>query len=115
LELLDSPQENNYNEQDIINNYAVFLVNCLMYNRADEIKKENFIGKSVQIRGWVYRLRKQKDRNFVLVRDDRGGVIQCVSKSKIGSDLTIESSVEIIVVVFKDEIAKEGGNKEKYH
>ena len=49
-----------------------------MYYRADEIKKENFIGKSVQIRGWVYRIRKQKDKNFVLVRDDRGGVIQCV-------------------------------------
>jgi asparaginyl-tRNA synthetase len=80
-----------------------------MYHRADEIKKENFIGKSVQIRGWVYRLRKQKDKNFVLVRDDRGGVIQCVSKSNLGSDLTIESSVEVRGVVFKDERAKEGG------
>jgi asparaginyl-tRNA synthetase len=109
LELLDSPHEDNYNEQDIINNYAVFLVKCLMYHRADEIKKENFIGKLVQIRGWVYRLRKQKDKNFVLVRDDRGGVIQCVSKSNLGSDLTIESSVEIRGVVFKDERAKEGG------
>jgi asparaginyl-tRNA synthetase len=107
--LVDCPQQNNYNEQDIINNYAVFLVKCLMYYRADEIKKENLIGKSVQIRGWVYRLRKQKDKNFVLVRDDRGGIIQCVSKSNLGSELTIESSVEIKGVVFKDERAKEGG------
>jgi asparaginyl-tRNA synthetase len=80
-----------------------------MYHRADEIKKESFIGKSVQLRGWVYRLRKQKDKNFVLIRDDRGGVIQCVSSSNVGSDLTIESSVEIKGTVFKDERAKEGG------
>jgi asparaginyl-tRNA synthetase len=82
---------------------------CIMYYRADEIKKENFVGKSVQIRGWVHRLRKQKDKNFVLVRDDRGGVIQCVSKSNLGTDLTIEASLEIKGVVFKDERAKEGG------
>lgn len=80
-----------------------------MYYRAGEIKKENFVGKSVQIRGWVNRLRKQKEKNFVLVRDDRGDVIQCVSNSNLGSDLTIEASVEIKGVVFKDERAKEGG------
>lgn len=80
-----------------------------MYYRAEEIKKENFVGKSVQVRGWVHRLRKQKDKNFVLVRDDRGDVIQCVSNSILGSDLTIEASVEIKGVVFKDERAKEGG------
>lgn len=80
-----------------------------MYYRAEEIKKENFVGKSVQVRGWVHRLRKQKDKNFVLVRDDRGDVIQCVSNSSLGSDLTVEASVEIKGVVFKDERAKEGG------
>lgn len=80
-----------------------------MYYRADEIKNEGFIGKSVQLRGWVYRLRKQKDKNFVLIRDDRGGVIQCVFSSNLGSDLTIESAIEIIGTVYKDQRAKEGG------
>jgi asparaginyl-tRNA synthetase len=80
-----------------------------MHYRADEIKNESFIGKSVQLRGWVYRLRKQKDKNFVLIRDDRGGVIQCVFSSYIGSELTIESSVEVSGTVFKDDRAKEGG------
>ncbi len=80
-----------------------------MHYRADEIKNDSFIGKSVQLRGWVYRLRKQKDKNFVLIRDDRGGVVQCVFSSNIGSDLTIESSIEVRGTVFKDDRAKEGG------
>ena len=47
--------------------------------RTSEVKSSNYVGKGVyRIRGWVYRLRKQKENAFVLVRDDRGGVIQCV-------------------------------------
>ena len=46
--------------------------------RANEIKNSNYVGKEVTIRGWVYRLRKQKENAFVLIRDDRGGVIQSV-------------------------------------
>ena len=80
-----------------------------MYYRANDIKHDDFIGKSIRLRGWVYRIRKQKDKNFVLIRDDRGGVIQCVFPSHVGSDLTIESSLEVIGTVLKDERAKEGG------
>ena len=80
-----------------------------MYYRANDIKHDDFIGKSIRLRGWVYRIRKQKDKNFVLIRDDRGGVIQCVFPSNIGSDLTIESSLEVKGTVLKDERAKEGG------
>ena len=46
-----------------------------MYVRADDIKSIDYIGKEVTIRGWVYRLRKQKENTFVLIRDDRGGII----------------------------------------
>lgn len=80
-----------------------------MYYRANDIKHDDFIGKTIWLRGWVYRIRKQKDKNFVLIRDDRGGVIQCVFPSNIGSDLTIESSLEVKGTVLKDERAKEGG------
>ena len=80
-----------------------------MYYRANDIKHDDFIGKTIRLRGWVYRIRKQKDKNFVLIRDDRGGVIQCVFPSNIGSDLTIESSLEVKGTVLKDERAKEGG------
>lgn len=80
-----------------------------MYYRANDIKQNDFIGKSIRLRGWVYRIRKQKDKNFVLIRDDRGGVIQCVFPSNVGSDLTIESSLEVKGTVLKDERAKEGG------
>ena len=80
-----------------------------MYYRANDIKHDDFIGKTIWLRGWVYRIRKQKDKNFVLIRDDRGGVIQCVFPSNIGSDLTIESSLEVKGTVLKDVRAKEGG------
>ena len=40
--------------------------------RTSEVKSSNYVGKEVMIRGWVYRLRKQKENAFVLVRDDEG-------------------------------------------
>ncbi|HYZ94846.1 MAG TPA: asparagine--tRNA ligase, partial [Nitrososphaeraceae archaeon] len=64
--------------------------------RADALKSADYIGKSVAIRGWVYRLRKQKENTFLIVRDDRGGVIQSVLRTSIvPANLTIESSVQI--------------------
>ena len=35
-------------------------------------------GKVVQLRGWVHRIRKQKDRIFIIIRDSTG-IIQAVS------------------------------------
>ena len=61
------------------------------------------------IRGWVYRLRKQKENAFVLVRDDRGGVIQCIFPVEKAARLTIESSIEVTGVVTQDARAPEGG------
>jgi asparaginyl-tRNA synthetase len=81
----------------------------LKYHRINEIKKDEFLGKEVRLRGWVYRLRKQKDKAFIILRDDRGGIIQCVLPSSSVTDLTIESSLEVGGTLFKDERAKEGG------
>lgn len=78
--------------------------------RAAELKSVDHIGKSVTIRGWVYRLRKQKENTFVIVRDDRGGIIQSVfPTNNVPADLTIESSVQVTGVLRKDERAPEGG------
>ena len=81
----------------------------MKYHRINEIKKDEFLGKEVRIRGWVYRLRIQKDKAFVIIRDDRGGIIQCVLPSTSVHELTIESSLEVQGILFKDERAKEGG------
>jgi asparaginyl-tRNA synthetase len=61
------------------------------------------------IRGWVYRLRKQKENAFMLLRDDRGGVIQCIFPVEKATQLTIESSVEVTGIVSQDARAPEGG------
>jgi asparaginyl-tRNA synthetase len=78
--------------------------------RADALKSADYIGKNVTIRGWVYRLRKQKENTFLIVRDDRGGVIQSVLPTSIvPANLTIESSVQITGVLNRDKRAPEGG------
>jgi len=88
----------------------VSVVNTqLKYHRISEIKKDEFLGKEIRVRGWVYRVRKQKDKAFIIIRDDRGGIIQCVLPSTSVPEITIESSLEIQGILFKDERAKEGG------
>ncbi|MEO9320644.1 MAG: asparagine--tRNA ligase [Nitrososphaera sp.] len=77
--------------------------------RAGEIKSPQFEGREVTVRGWVHRLRKQKENTFVLVRDDRGGIIQCVFPTDKASQLTIESSVQVTGVLARDPRAPEGG------
>lgn len=77
--------------------------------RTSQIKSPDYVGKEVTIRGWVYRLRKQKENAFVLVRDDRGGVVQCIFSADRVAGLTIESSVEVTGVVSQDARAPEGG------
>jgi asparaginyl-tRNA synthetase len=80
-----------------------------MLLRTSQAKSPVHVGKEVTVRGWVYRLRKQKENAFVLVRDDRGGVIQCVISADKVASLTIESSIEITGVVSQDARAPEGG------
>jgi asparaginyl-tRNA synthetase len=88
----------------------VSVVNTqLKYQRISELKKDGFLGKEIRVRGWVYRVRKQKDKAFIIIRDDRGGIIQCVVPSTSIPEITIESSLEIQGILFKDERAKEGG------
>ena len=78
-------------------------------SRISEIKASEFVGKDVTVRGWVHRLRKQKENTFVLIRDDRGGVIQSVFSAEAVGDLTIESSVQVSGRLAQDARAPEGG------
>lgn len=77
--------------------------------RIGEIKSIDYVGKEVTICGWVYRLRRQKGNTFILLRDDRGSIIQCVFPSYRIDDLTRESSVQITGTVKQDARAPEGG------
>lgn len=83
--------------------------------RCNEIKNSDFVGKEVRVRGWVYRLRKQKENTFILIRDDRGGIIQAILPTSKSSILTIESSIEIIGVLQQDSRAPEGGYEIRGH
>ncbi len=57
----------------------------------------------VNIRGWVHRLRKQKDNIFLTLRDSTG-LIQCILPRNEGYDnVTIESSVELFGKVKVDD------------
>jgi asparaginyl-tRNA synthetase len=80
-----------------------------MYMRSNNIKSPDYVGKQVTIRGWVHRLRKQKDNTFILIRDDRGGIIQIVIPTEKAVDLTIESSIEVMGTLRQDSRAPEGG------
>ncbi|MFY9873990.1 MAG: OB-fold nucleic acid binding domain-containing protein, partial [Candidatus Nitrosopolaris sp.] len=77
--------------------------------RSNNIKSPDYVGKQVTIRGWVHRLRKQKDNTFILIRDDRGGIIQIVIPTEKAVDLTIESSIEVMGTLRQDSRAPEGG------
>jgi asparaginyl-tRNA synthetase len=77
--------------------------------RANDIKTPDHVGQEITIRGWVHRLRKQKENTFLLIRDDRGGVIQCVFPTQKVAHITIESSVEVSGILRADNRAPEGG------
>ncbi|HYT46750.1 MAG TPA: OB-fold nucleic acid binding domain-containing protein, partial [Methylomirabilota bacterium] len=81
----------------------------MIHLRCNDVKYTEYIGKEVTIRGWVHRLRKQKENTFMLIRDDRGGVIQCILSSEKALTLTIESCIEVMGKVRQDSRAPEGG------
>ncbi len=80
-----------------------------MFKRIADLRTEDSIGKTILLRGWIHRLRKQKEKTFIILRDDRGDIIQAICPSKLCEDLTIESSIEIRGKLEKDPRAVEGG------
>ena len=84
-----------------------------MSRRISEVRMESTVGQTVVLRGWIHRLRKQKEKAFIILRDDRGDIIQAVSPSNLTENLTIESSVEITGRLERDDRAIEGGYEVK--
>jgi asparaginyl-tRNA synthetase len=76
---------------------------------------DNFLEKTVSIRGWVYRIRSSGKITFVVMRDS-SGIIQCIASSKnLGeqemkdlSSLTVESSLELSGTLHKEPRAVTG-------
>lgn len=81
----------------------------IMIKRIHDIKNDITVDSIVCIRGWVHRIRKLKEKSFIIIRDDRGDVIQAVCPSNLAENLTIESSVEVKGRLVKDPRAIEGG------
>jgi asparaginyl-tRNA synthetase len=71
-----------------------------------------FVGRSLEIRGWVYRKRESKGVIFLIIRDAEG-IVQCVVKKNSkefekAKKLTIESSVIIKGKVYKEKRSPSG-------
>jgi asparaginyl-tRNA synthetase len=80
-----------------------------LFKRISDLKTDDNIGKTVILKGWVHRLRKQKEKTFIILRDDRGDIIQAICPSKLCENLTVESSIEITGILNKDSRAPDGG------
>lgn len=80
-----------------------------------EILTGKFNGKSVSIRGWVYRIRSSGKITFIVIRDSTG-IVQCVARSEDLENnlyeqlknLTIESSLSLEGAVSEDKRAVTG-------
>ena len=74
---------------------------------------EKTFGKkgTVKVRGWIHRIRKMKDKVFIVLRDS-SDVIQCVVKDpnmvKAADELLVESSLEIEGKIYKEGRAPTG-------
>ena len=89
------------------------LETVLMYQRIDELPK--FVGKKVELRGWVYNKRSSGKIKFLLLRDGTG-LCQCIyfkgeceqQALDLFPDLTQETAVKITGVV-REEARSPGG------
>jgi asparaginyl-tRNA synthetase len=74
----------------------------------EALKKKS--GK-VAVRGWIYRIRKMKDKIFIVMRDS-SEIVQCVAKTpklvKEADELLMESSLELEGTLNKDKRAPNG-------
>jgi asparaginyl-tRNA synthetase len=85
----------------------------ILFERIADLKIDKNVGKNITLRGWIHRLRKQKEKTFIILRDDRGDIIQIVCPSNICKELTIESSIEITGILNKDKRAPSDGYEVK--
>ncbi|MBW3021767.1 asparagine--tRNA ligase, partial [Candidatus Woesearchaeota archaeon] len=82
------------------------------FSKIEDVLSKKQEGKTVKIRGWVYRKREMKDKIFLVIRDT-SDIIQAVidSKSESWQDaqkITVESSVELEGIIHEDKRAPTG-------
>src|SRR3990172_8710415 len=79
-----------------------------MFSPISDVLSGKFTDKVISLRGWVYRRREQKEVVFLVLRDS-SGVIQVTCKGlKEAEKATIESSIEVVGTVKRDERAPDG-------
>jgi len=86
-----------------------------MFHPIDKILSDEYIGKEVWLRGWIYRKRRVGKLIFIVLRDS-SNIIQCViERNKIGTEkfklldkVGVESSLTLKGVVKKEERAPTG-------
>jgi len=89
-----------------------------MYKHISDVLKQSEDGKLASLRGWAYRVRKQKKFVFIILRDSTG-LIQCIIKAdskgkeavkafKEAEKVTTESSIQLRGIVKKDARAPTG-------
>ncbi len=76
--------------------YNGFMVNNMEYIHVRDVLAGAYEGKTVMLRGWVHRIRKQKKMVFVLLRDPTG-VIQTVVKEAVVSETEYEDSARMLI------------------
>ena len=72
------------------------------YTKITSLFDNSLLDKEVSTRGWVYRIRKQKDYTFITLRDSSGIIQTVFSTTQETEKLTMESSVELSGLVKKD-------------
>lgn len=70
------------------------------YYRIEEVITDDFVGKEVRIRGWVYRQRNSKKIAFIIIRDGTG-ILQCTAKA---SDFEAEKYNEICNIRYESSL-----------
>ncbi len=86
-----------------------------MFHSIEETLSDEYIGKEVSLRGWIYRKRRVGKLIFIVLRDS-SNIIQCVvERNKVGNDkfklldkVGVESSLILTGIIRKDERAPTG-------
>ncbi|MEM4571187.1 MAG: asparagine--tRNA ligase [Nanopusillaceae archaeon] len=80
-----------------------------------DILKDEFVGKEVEVAGWIYRMRDMKDKIFFVIRDSTNIIQVVVKKDSVSEDdwkkalnMQIEGSIKIFGILRKDERAPTG-------
>jgi len=82
------------------------------FTPVEHVLSGRYVGKNVNVRGWVYRKRESKKTIFIIVRDATG-VVQCTIKRESSAwdaaeRVTIESSINLSGTVNRDARAPGG-------